>query len=326
MASSIADTYSELWHYTTAAGLEGILKSQQLWATNIRYLNDDEELRGFFEHKLPDLLKSGIDDGIHKICGLPRYQEMLAFAEDHDSIKYTFIEGLHDSLTAVTLKLEVFITSFCYTLPEFLEDGLLSQWRGYGHDGGYALVLDSKALNDLIVREQEQYKYSFVSFSDVDYHAKDWVNDTNRHEETLEWERKVREIVSRVVVEGDLEKQGEELFEPIIALAIRHKHRGFKEEREIRIATVRRPNKIASQREGEIPKKAVYFYNRSGVLVPYISLFDGISSKEHRLPIKEIIVGPHPEKMKRQQAIQMLLNELEIEAEVRVSDIPFLGR
>lgn len=44
------------------------------------------------------------------------------------------------------------------------------------------------------------------------------------------------------------------------------------------------------------------------------------------MPIKEIVVGPHRDKLRRQQAVQMLLEELEIQAEVRVSDIPFLGR
>jgi hypothetical protein len=33
-----------LYHYTTAAGCEGILRSNQLWATNPRYLNDSSEL------------------------------------------------------------------------------------------------------------------------------------------------------------------------------------------------------------------------------------------------------------------------------------------
>lgn len=116
---------------------------------------------------------------------------------------------------------------------------------------------------------------------------------------------------------------------PIVALAIRHKHRGFKEEREVRIAAVRSSKEIirAAKELGNVPlNKAVSFYPRSGVLVPYISLFDGIPAEERKLPIREIVVGPHPDKLKRQQAAQMLVDELEIEATVRVSDIPFLGR
>jgi len=32
-----------LYHYTDSAGLQGILESRTLWATDIRYLNDETE-------------------------------------------------------------------------------------------------------------------------------------------------------------------------------------------------------------------------------------------------------------------------------------------
>jgi hypothetical protein len=33
-----------LWHYTTGAGLRGILEKNLLWATDVRYMNDESEL------------------------------------------------------------------------------------------------------------------------------------------------------------------------------------------------------------------------------------------------------------------------------------------
>lgn len=330
MPVQVHDAYPTLWHYTTAAGLDGILKTQQLWGTDFRYLNDEEELRGFFERKLPALLEDGISKGIAQVIHTPRGKEMLKEAGDVEKIKSEFFKGFHTSLTRVTLGLEVYVTSFCYTNPGAdSQDGLLSQWRGYGHDGGYAIVFDTKALSDLLAKEQENHRHPFFNFSDVDYHNDDWVSDLARHEETLDWEQLVREIISQVVEHGDLQTKAEELFLPIVAQAIRHKHRGFKEEQEVRIAAVRLPKKIinAVGADKEVPyKKQVKFYPRSGVLVPYISFFDGIPDEERKLPIKEIVVGPHRDKLRRQQAVQMLLEELEIQAEVRVSDIPFLGR
>lgn len=35
---------ADLWHYTDAFGLQGILQGQRLWATNIRFLNDSQEV------------------------------------------------------------------------------------------------------------------------------------------------------------------------------------------------------------------------------------------------------------------------------------------
>lgn len=330
MSVPIADAYPMLWHYTTAAGLDGILKSQQLWATDFRYLNDAEELRGFFERKLPCLIYKGIDEGICKIAHLPRYQEMLKDAGGDDNIRKDLFEWLHDSMTNVTLKLNVYVTSFCYsTVDAELENGLLSQWRGYGHDGGYAIIFDTKGLSNLLETEQKQYKYPILNFSDVDYHHNDWENDTSRHLETIEWERKVKDIVSEIVVDGDLEIKAVELAQPTIMLAIRHKHQGFKEECEVRIVAVQFPKNMI-EAAGKIDvfpsNKAVSFRPYSGVLVPYISLFDGIPESDRKLPIKHIVVGPHPDKWKRQKSVQMMLDKLEIKATVSVSDIPFLGR
>lgn len=330
MPLQVHEAYPSLWHYTTASGLDGILKSQQLWATNFRHLNDHEELQGFFQRKLPTLLQDGIEMGVAEVIATPRGKEMLKEAGDVGGIKGRFFKGLHEALTTVTLGLEVYVTSFCYTNPgPDSRDGLLSQWRGYGQDGGYAIVFDSVALNDLLLKEREKYAHPFINFGDVDYHDDGWKTDHARYEETLIWEQSVREITSRVVVDGDLQTKAEELFTPIVALATRHKHQGFREEQEVRIAVVRLPKKMLDEAPDGVPlppKKRVSFYPRSGVLVPYISLFDGIPVEERKLPIKEIIVGPHQDKLRRQQSLQLLLEELGIDAEVKVSDIPFLGR
>ena len=40
----VSEVYKNLYHYTSWAGLQGILASQSMWASNIRYLNDQSEL------------------------------------------------------------------------------------------------------------------------------------------------------------------------------------------------------------------------------------------------------------------------------------------
>jgi hypothetical protein len=48
------------------------------------------------------------------------------------------------------------LTSFCGVANSVIsESGLLSQWRGYGIDGGYAIVFDTKALKALVAQEKE---------------------------------------------------------------------------------------------------------------------------------------------------------------------------
>lgn len=332
MPLDLVDTYPTLWHYTTATGLEGILRSRELWATNFQYLNDAEEMSGFFQHKFPVLLDEGISAGLSQVLKTERGQKMLEFAGSIEGIKKEFAHGFNASLVPATLALEVYVTSFCYADPAVESaNGLLSLWRGYGHDGGYAIIFDTKGLMELCAKEQDYYKHAFLSFSDVDYHRADWQNNPRRHEETVEWERSVREIISRIVMEGNLEERAEQLFTPIVAQAVRHKHVGFQEEREVRIAVVRLAKKLLKQATTlnmtTPPSKKVYFSARSGLAVPYISLFDGIAAEgKTNLPIKEIVVGPHRDKVKRKQSIEMLLEELEIEIPVRTSEIPYLGR
>lgn len=44
--SLYADTPKELlYHYTTISGLKGIVESQSLWASDVRYMNDSAELQ-----------------------------------------------------------------------------------------------------------------------------------------------------------------------------------------------------------------------------------------------------------------------------------------
>lgn len=60
MATSIAETHPELFHYTGIGGLEGIVKSQTLWATHAAFSNDATEIRAF-EARLPQILRPAVE-------------------------------------------------------------------------------------------------------------------------------------------------------------------------------------------------------------------------------------------------------------------------
>jgi len=328
MRKSVVESYPQVWHYTTVLGLHGILTSQQLWATNISYLNDAEEFTGFFDRKLLHLLKEGVLEGIAEACKTAQGLSVIEAAGGLGVVEGELPNKLLAILRATTLRLQAYVTSFCYTPPERdSEDGLLSQWRGYGSDGGYAIVFDTQGLDELLRDEQQRFLYSFGHWGDVDYYDDD-AGAGAAHEETLEWEAAIRKTIVSIIVERNLHP-AEALFEPVISLSTRHKHRGFREESEVRIAvvtpndeTIREARKAGNNRL----KKPVYFTPRGGVLVPHIALFERPAGEAATLPIRKIIVGPHPEKLKRKEAIEMLLDQLKIEAKVVASDIPYLGR
>ena len=48
MSKDVSAAYDELFHYTGAPGLTGIITTGALWATHAALLNDHEEYRIFF--------------------------------------------------------------------------------------------------------------------------------------------------------------------------------------------------------------------------------------------------------------------------------------
>ena len=107
-----------LYHYTTADGLLSILKGQTLWATNIQYLNDAQEVK-YFTEKLTSYL-DGVDPG---------------FGQDHA-----------DAINLLQNDPRFYDSSDLYVVS-FSEAGdLLSQWRGYASSGGFCIGFDRSIL------------------------------------------------------------------------------------------------------------------------------------------------------------------------------------
>lgn len=105
-----------LYHYTTAAGALAILQSAELWATDVRFMNDSDEMTHAIRVMLSDA------------CDLPCRAESAA--------------ALKQILTALSDSRDGFFAA-CLSA----NGDLLSQWRGYADDGlGYAIGLRTEAL------------------------------------------------------------------------------------------------------------------------------------------------------------------------------------
>jgi hypothetical protein len=77
-------------------------------------------------------------------------------------------KGLTDAATETTMRLnQPFVTAFCSSSAhDTSQNGLLSQWRGYGFDGGYAVVFSTKELADRIELETARYSYQFFALGE----------------------------------------------------------------------------------------------------------------------------------------------------------------
>ena len=111
-----------LYHYTGVEGLHGILSTNKLWATDIRHLNDTQEV------------KQGVD----------RIVERLERDDIVDDLALTGKAVVIDSLrTWKDSHPPIYVACFCE------KSDLLSQWRGYGAGQGYAIGFERDGLNSL---------------------------------------------------------------------------------------------------------------------------------------------------------------------------------
>jgi hypothetical protein len=114
---------SHLYHYTNPDGLIGILREKKIWATNIRFLNDTNEVIEATNTAKKILVSK--KESITKSSEKNLLQMMLSNLED--------------------------LASYFYVCSFSEDDDSLSQWRAYcpSTGGGFALGIPSQQLYDL---------------------------------------------------------------------------------------------------------------------------------------------------------------------------------
>jgi hypothetical protein len=103
-----------LYHYTTQAGLLGIITSREIWATHTQYLNDSQE----FQHAVAVAMS----------------QVALKLAAESNEDRKTVLQRMLDGLMPSIETINVFVCSFSECGDS------VAQWRAYGDaTGGFAV-------------------------------------------------------------------------------------------------------------------------------------------------------------------------------------------
>jgi len=295
---SVSAAYPELYHYTTATGLNGIIADDCIWATHYQFLNDSSEVHRF----RPELVRRIMAH----TSGMPQ------------SNVEALVKTMYDELYGggeTPARGEAFITSFYGIRPDQRDSyerahGLLSQWRGYGQGGGYAIVFDTakleRCLNEWLKRLSEK-GLPLLDFilGDVAYH------DRPAPEEFIEKCNAIAKALGRLKnASAEVDRSHfVQAFKPFVSTACRFKDEGFAEENEVRSVTlidVTRPPHIKLR-------------ERSGRLAPYIELCRGVGIRN---AITRVLVGPHPQE-ERRKSVEMLLLAHGVRAGVDASSIPY---
>jgi len=137
--SDEANLPDELFHYTSAEGLIGIIDSRVLWASDMLCLNDASEAE-YATQMITDAVTGNL----------------YLLPAEH---RQTFKESLISAFRVYT----PFVACFC-------EDGdLLSQWRGYGGSGaGFALGFSRSWLSCSAAVDDARFRLVRVVYSPIE--------------------------------------------------------------------------------------------------------------------------------------------------------------
>jgi hypothetical protein len=323
--SKVSET---LYHYTTWDGLLGILQPPQtLRATHYKFLNDYSEIV-LLRPKLISWVLPYVREAYEKLVKQsPQIEQKINQAGGLGQVIHPYTEVVVDAQYKATG--EIYILSFCrqHKDPRVNNNGLLSQWRGYGAGGGFALVFNTQKLEEMLEIEATKFEgvghFCDVVYSDDEKKFKDEISPN-------------LSIIADVIVEvffsrdnlseeERLEK-AKDAYSPFVSSIIRYKHCGFSEENEIRVVvlpTVVDEEYLELAKEESVtlkPEKERKFRIKNGEPVPYIELF---KSSGMELPIEKIIVGPHKEKEARAAALRVMLRNTKVK--ISCSEIPFVG-
>ena len=284
----------ELFHYTSAGGLVEILQSNQIWATNLEFMNDFREVK-YAKELLMHLVRRERKAARHKFA--------VRFLEDTAGRLYSFTDV------------------FGFYAISFCADGgdRLSQWRAYAGEGtGYSIWFRTAELIEAIGKYRSDQGSEQMELIQVVYRR-------DQQEAIVEDAiRKVCQYIQGHLAKTDPQTAGKAL-EALPDLLCVHlfpylfsfKAVGFEEEREWRLVTW-----ISTALE---PKK-VKFRPSANFTIPYLSL--DLSSKrrgeEGTLPISRIIQGPRVEAEVGMKSLEILKRKYGYaDTEVVASTIPF---
>jgi len=312
-------SHPELHHYTDLRGLEGIVRTNTLWATHFRDLNDREEVIHFKEP-----LKTALSEMLSRRDISPSQRDTLDRFGGISRIAADLVENLYRNTfegSAGYSSAQPFIVSFCTHADDRAyerEHGLLSQWRGYGGDGGYCLVFDTVGLCKIFKHELDHYSLIYGSIDAVKYFKRD-------ADLPVEFSQFMEVFNAHIFwfLEGKLGPEPEEPTSRFLRLAPLFKHQGFWEEREARLVVIPGTevfrDYVRAEHPGiDLPLPKEIRTRQDGR--QYISLFEGLKD---RLPIKRVIVGPSKT---QQNNLKMAWDILDSGVKITASETPFIGR
>lgn len=325
----IWERYPLVFHYTSQAALVSILRSQSLHATHYRFLNDSQEVSELLP-EIINMVRPHMAQALERLAKDNPEARKAIYAPSLEDTAQHEAQAIAQALYKATYEnggsagiYEPFIVSFCGHVDEYQrQHGQLSQWRSYGRDGGFAIAFDTKRLVDMTRVEIDKHAYLGGHLSDVVYADQQTRIADEFSELTGELKKFASELYSHRF------PKSESLVGPFLSCTSRFKHRGFKEENEVRIVVHPVFKWLRSYFESEEPEnfkkirdkalKEIHFREN---LAPYLIISP---TEREKLPIKYVIVGPDARRQERADKLKKVLQFLDLSIPIVVSEVPLV--
>jgi len=263
-------TPEELFHYTDTAGLIGILSGKgELWATDVRCMNDTDELA----------------------LGTSLLHRAIQNQATHPA----------QALLARLLQHPAYVSGIVFTISFTSERDQLSQWRAYANDAaGFAIGFRSAELTKLTLDGKEIAKYLVR----VEY--KPAAQELQAQRLIQRMLETLCPLVGRTLDDQDEQLLATALGLVLVTFAAASKNCGFVEEAEHRL--VLRSNQDPILPPGAKPQLTMLRCNfRAGRygLTPFVKLHfpeDGLTQT-----LSRIVIGPRAKSPDTEQKVRALL-------------------
>ena len=275
-----------LYHYTDQNGLLGIVERQELWATDVRFLNDMEEFEAGIETAIRMSKQAASVSGEDGRKTVDYLEKTLRFSFN-DRPVYSV------SLTGPLKAYE--------TLPDSIDDpgDRLNMWRSYSGRGitysiglprkGYSVNIDGVDLQECSYRQDTKEEY----LTEILNHFGDLLNESyEKMKEQIERGMPYPQAMDEM--RGEVHSEVTKILPDLKAQVAACKHESFWEEREWRLTVV------PPSDDGSV----FYTSGRFGI-TPRVRL--KLRGQDRLLPIQRVVVGPSPHKADAIESLRGLL-------------------
>jgi hypothetical protein len=294
---SIAASHPLLYHYTREHAFRSIVLNNTLWTTSFEDLNDSTEFRRM-RAPLAEKLGERFVPAVEAFSGRGQWETDAVRRQGGvepgaRKAGKRVMDALYKAAFGIPARERLhtcFVASFCSHAPDSYaeQNGLLSQWRGYGGDGGFCLVFDTERLESLIEEEQRAYQYLFMRLG-VAHYFKDRTSTLPSFDELA---AKASDVLAPALAGPEFSVDA--MIEPFVAAAATTKHPGFEEESEVRLIAM--PLSLLGDEKMKnapgyrsMPVKSSFPCDINARIKHHIRLF---GPDRGALPIARVIVGP----------------------------------